>query len=348
MRRQSRLNETAIAQPAIFALQVALAAVWESWGVVPAAVVGHSVGELAAAVVAGAMTLEEAMRVAYHRAALMQSATGGGKMVSVELTADEAERAVRPFAGRVSVAAVNAARSCVLSGDPAPVDEVIASLQARDIVCRPLPVNYAFHSAQMDGIARELQSTLGSVASQAPRLPLVSTVTGQFVTGAALDAPYWARNVRQPVLFAQAIDALEERGYRLFLEIGPHPVLGAYIATPTRTAPRVALASLHRGRPEQASLLSSLGALHAAGYPVDWRRVYAGGRPVTLPRYPWQRERYWLPERGCGDCRHSRRERADRRHVPSRTAPAFASVEERRLRMRAVGAVAGVAGRSRD
>jgi acyl transferase domain-containing protein/acyl carrier protein len=295
---ESRLHETEVAQPAIFALQLGLAAVWESWGVVPAAVVGHSVGELAAAVIAGAMTTEEAMRVAYHRASLMQSATGGGKMVSVELTAEDAERAVRRFGGRVSVAAVNAARSCVLSGEPAAVDEVIAGLQARDIACRALAVNYAFHSAQMDGIARELQSALGSVVSRAPRFPLASTVTGTLVTGAALDAAYWARNVRQPVLFAPAIDGLADRGHRLFLEIGPHPVLGSSIATPQAAAPRVALASLHRGRPEQASLLASLGALYAAGYPVDWRRIHVDGRPVPLPRYPWQRDRYWLPDPG--------------------------------------------------
>ena len=294
---RSRLNDTDVAQPAIFALQVALAAVWEAWGVVPAAVVGHSVGELAAAVVAEAMSLDEAIRVAYHRARLMQQATGGGKMAAVELDAGEAARVVRPFAGRLSIAAVNAATSCVLSGEASALETVTAELQSRGIACRPLPVNYAFHSVQMEAIARQLESTLGTVAARTPRIPLVSTVTGKIVSDGALDAAYWARNVRQSVLFAPAIDTLAERGYRLFVEVGPHPVLASSITSPgRRAAPRVALPSLHRGRPEQASLLATLGGLYAAGYPIDWRRIYPSGRAVALPRYPWQRESYWLPE----------------------------------------------------
>ncbi len=293
----SRLRETEVAQPAIFAVQVALAAVWESWGVVPAAVVGHSVGEIAAAVVAGAMSLEEGMRVAYNRGRFMQEATGAGRMTAVEIGQDEASRVVRPFAGRVSIAAVNAGSSCVLSGDAAAIDAIVSGLAARGILCRPLPVNYAFHSVQMEGAARKLAEALGHVKSAAPRIPLVSTVTGQLVTGASLDAAYWASNVRQTVLFAPAIDALAARGHRLFLEIGPHPVLGSSIVSSGQEGSRrVALPSLHRARPEQESLLATLGALYVEGYPIDWRRIQPAGRVLGLPRYPWQRERYWLPD----------------------------------------------------
>ncbi|MEO8077201.1 MAG: type I polyketide synthase, partial [Acidobacteriota bacterium] len=291
----SRLHETQIAQPALCALQLGLAAMWESWGVVPAAVVGHSVGEIAAAVTAGAMTLEEGMRVAVHRGREMQRAPGVGRMTAVEIGPDEAARAVRPFADRLSVAAVNAATSSVLSGDPAALETVVAALEARGVRCRPLPVNYAFHSVQMEQAARALATALGPVASRAPRIPLVSTVTGAIVNGVSFDAAYWSRNVRQPVLFAPAVRAAAGLGHRLFVEVGPHPVLSSYIASSTE-ANRVVLPSLHRGRPDEASMRSTLGGLYTAGYPVDWRRVYPAGRQVALPRYAWQRERYWLPE----------------------------------------------------
>jgi acyl transferase domain-containing protein/acyl carrier protein len=292
----TRLGETEVAQPAIFALQVALAAVWESWGVVPAAVVGHSVGEIAAAVVAGAMTLDEGMRVAYKRGRFMQEATGGGRMTAVEIGRDEAAQLVKPFAGRVSIAAVNARSSCVLSGDAGAIDSIVAGLTARGVLCRPLPVNYAFHSAQMESAAGKLAQALGRVTSSAPRIPLMSTVTGGLVTGASLDAAYWASNVRQTVLFAPAIDALAARGHRLFVEIGPHPVLGSSIVSSAQDGRRVAVPSLHRARPEQESLLAAIGALYVEGYPIVWRRIHPEGRVLRLPRYPWQRERYWLPD----------------------------------------------------
>jgi acyl transferase domain-containing protein/acyl carrier protein len=294
---ESRLGDTEVAQPAIFALQLALAAVWESLGVVPAAVVGHSVGEIAAAVVAGALSLEEGMRVAYSRGRFMQEATGGGRMTAVEIGQDEAARVLKPFAGRVSIAAVNAAGSCVLSGDAAAIDAIVSALQARGVLCRPLPVNYAFHSAQMEGAARKLADALGRVTSVAPRIPLLSTVSGEPVTSVSLDGAYWASNVRRTVLFAPAIDALAARGHRLFLELGPHPVLGSSIAASgAEGSRRVALPSLHRGRPEQESLLATIGALYVEGYPIDWRRINPAGRVISLPRYPWQRERYWLPD----------------------------------------------------
>jgi acyl transferase domain-containing protein len=293
----SRLRRTDIAQPVLFALQIGLAAMWQSLGVTPAAVVGHSAGEIAAAHVAGMLSLEEAIRVAFHRGALMQRAADGGKMIAVELAARDVERALEPFGGRVSLAAVNAPQSCVISGDVEPVDELVEALQRKNVLCRPLRVAYAFHSAQMDGIAESLASALGPVRCGPARVPFVSSVTGQAAGEGALGPEYWRRNVRETVRFGPAIATLAARGHRLFVELSPHPVLASAIASMGQPAdPLVALPSLVRGRGEQATVASTLAGLYAAGYPLDWRRVYPQGRIVALPRYPWQRERHWLPE----------------------------------------------------
>jgi acyl transferase domain-containing protein/acyl carrier protein len=293
----SRLAETEIAQPAIFAIQAGLAALWRSWGIEPGAVVGHSVGEVAAAHVAGVLTLEEAVRVVYHRSRLMQEATGLGKMASVELPLAEAERVVAGYANRLAVAAINSPTSTVLSGDAAALEEVVQSLQARKVSCRTLPVNYAFHSPQMEPFKDELARTLNGLSPRPATTPIISTVTGKPGAGNDFDAAYWGRNIREPVRFAEAVKHLAENGHTAFVEIGPHPVLGSMIAQclSQGESETVITASLRRGQDEQAAMLGSLGALYAAGYPVKWNGLYpAGGRCVQLPLYPWQRERYWV------------------------------------------------------
>ncbi|HTN88850.1 MAG TPA: type I polyketide synthase, partial [Sorangium sp.] len=221
----ARLDETEVAQPAIFAIQVALAAAWRSLGVAPAAVVGHSVGEIAAAHVAGALSLAEAARLVAHRARVMQRATGEGRMAAVELSPDEAERALGRHAGRLSVAAINGARSVVLSGDAAALDEVLGALRRRGVSVRDLGVQYAFHSPQMEPLRAELAEALGVVEAREAAIPLVSTVTGRAALGQALDAAYWASGIRAPVRFADVVEALLDGGHRLFVELGPQPAL---------------------------------------------------------------------------------------------------------------------------
>jgi acyl transferase domain-containing protein len=290
----SRLHETEVAQPALMALQLGLAALFASWGITPSAAVGHSVGEVTAACVSGALDLPEAMRVIFHRARLMQRATGRGRMAALELTAREAARAIEPFGGRVSVAAINAPGSCVIAGDVEPMERAIEQLRGRGVLCRPLPVSYAFHSAQMDAIAADLRPALGAVRAHRPRMPLVSTVTGAALGDQPLDADYWVRNVRQPVVFASAIETLVQRGHRLFLEIAPHPVLASAIAAAESREPLRVVTTLHRDRDDLRATRAAAGALYVAGYPVDWAGV-TRGRYVPLPRYAWQRETYWLP-----------------------------------------------------
>ncbi len=205
----SRLGETEIAQPAIFAIQSGARGLWRSFGVEPAVVIGHSVGEIAAAHVAGALDLDSAARLAVIRARLMQAATGNGRMAAVDLPEDAAAAIASRSGGRLSLAAVNAPTSCVLSGDPAALEAELRALSERGVGHRMLPVNYAFHSAQMEPFKTELVAALGKLPLSPLRCPMISTVTGDEIEGTALDAAYWGRNLRQTVRFADAIRPLE-------------------------------------------------------------------------------------------------------------------------------------------
>ena len=295
---RSRLAETEIGQPALFAIQVSLAALWKSWGLSPDCVVGHSVGEIAALHVAGALDLPEAVRIVFHRARIMQRATGNGRMVAVSLDELVAARVVAPYGSRLGIAAVNGPRSVVLSGEAIALDEVVASLEQRGVNCRMLPVNYAFHSAQMTPLRDDFVTQLGQVQSTHPSIEFISTVSGRSEAGRP-DATYFGRNVREPVRFAAAAKEML-RECSLVVEIGPHPVLAAAIAecaTPTQPSPSI-FPSLRRGRPGRETMLNACAGVYAAGRDINWRKVQAGpGQVVDLPSYPWQRRRHWIPVR---------------------------------------------------
>ncbi len=297
---QSRLDETEIAQPTLFALQIALVALWRSWGIQPSAVVGHSLGEVAAAYVAGALNLAQAIQVVYHRGRLMQQSTGQGAMAAVELPAIEAEKLVLPLGGWLTVAAINSPTSVVLSGDSTALENLLETLSGLNIFTKLLPVNYAFHSPQMEPFQAELAQVLQGLQPQPVNLPLFSTVTGQAIAGEALDAQHWGRTIREPVQFAPAIAQLIAEKHTVFLEIGPHPVLSGYVAKSLRAAGQtgVILPSLRRQAAERATMLGSLGALYAQGFSIDWHALYPKGQWVTLPTYPWQRSRYWMEATG--------------------------------------------------
>jgi acyl transferase domain-containing protein/acyl carrier protein len=294
---EDALDHTEVAQPALFALQVGLTALWRSWGVTPATVVGHSVGEIAAAHAAGILSLEDAARVVALRGRAMQPAKGRGKMAAVEVPVDEALAALAGADGLLEIAAVNGPASTTIAGDPEALEEAVARLRERGATCRMLKVEYAFHTAQMEPYDAELEAALADLRPGAGDVPMASTVTGALVAGSEIGASYWRQNVRSPVLFADAVDTLGREGYGLFLEIGPHPVLAASIAQCGDAAGREAtvLASLRRGRDERETLLESLGSLYTLGLPIDWRGVHPdGGRLVRLPTYPFQRQRYWF------------------------------------------------------
>jgi acyl transferase domain-containing protein/NADPH:quinone reductase-like Zn-dependent oxidoreductase len=301
--RESRFEAIDVIQPVLFAIQVALAELWRSYGVVPDAVIGHSMGEVAAAHIAGILNLDQAARVIAYRSQLMKRVSGKGAMAMVELPFAEARAALGAYAHAVDVAVTNSPRSCVLSGDPAALAEVVAALESRDVFTRPVKVNVAAHSPHMDALRPELVSRLSGLQPASESVPVYSTVTGELRESSAFDAEYWGSNLRQPVLFAQAVERALGDGYNTFIEISPHPVLLPSIERGLKdyglddeTAAQVAaLPSTKRGEDERPVMLESLANLYVRGYDVDWQRLYPqGGRVVPLPAYPWQRDTYWF------------------------------------------------------
>ncbi|WP_437759724.1 SDR family NAD(P)-dependent oxidoreductase [Sorangium sp. So ce1389] len=294
---RSRLARIDVVQPALFAIEVALAALWRSWGVEPDAVVGHSMGEVAAAHVAGALSLPDATRIICRRSALLRRVSGQGAMALVELSREEAEQVVADYQSLLSVAVCNSPRSTVVSGDPTALEEVLWFLERENVFCRRVKVDVASHSPQVDPLLEELRAALAGLAPAAAAVPMVSTVTGDRVGDGELDAGYWARNLREPVLFFQVVQRLIEGGHALFVEMSPHPILMPAVEEGLRHAGRAgaALPSLRREQDERRALLGSLAALYAQGCEVDWARFHSpGGRVLSLPAQPWQRERCWI------------------------------------------------------
>jgi acyl transferase domain-containing protein len=297
-----RLDETDFCQPALFAMQVALANLWRSWGITPDAVVGHSMGEVAAAHLSGALSLDDAVRVICHRGRVIRTVSGAGRMAFIDLSADAIGDELRGLEERLSLAAVNAPTSSVISGDPEAVEEVTTRLRERGVFCRILEsVDFASHSPHMDPLKGDLADALRDLTPTSPRLPMYSTVTGKVADDGALDGAYWAENIRAPVLFAAAVDGLLDDGHDVFVELAPHPVLLPSIAqsAQARGQETAVLPSLRRDEPPRDVMLTSLGALYAGGFEPAWTALYPEPRrPVRLPGYPWQRERCWLPAPG--------------------------------------------------
>jgi myxalamid-type polyketide synthase MxaE and MxaD len=293
----SRLQCVDVVQPILFAFQVALAGTLQAWGVKPDAVIGHSMGEVAAAHIAGALSLRDAVAIVCRRSRLLRRISGAGAMALVELSVDEARAAIRGFESRLSIAVNNGSRSTVLSGDPEPLAEVARSLGERDVFVRHVKVDVASHSPQVEPLLPELMTELRDLRPTDARLPMLSTVTGLELRGPELDARYWADNLRQPVQFARAVSRLIERGVTSFVEVSAHPLLTSAVERLLDEAgvTGAALASLHRERPERQTLLDALGALFVQGHPLSVERLFpAASVHVELPRYAWQRESYWI------------------------------------------------------
>jgi myxalamid-type polyketide synthase MxaD len=293
----SWLEQIDILQPTLFALQLGLAEMWRAWGVEPEAIVGHSMGEVAAAHVAGVLSLDEAARIICRRTQLLSRVRGEGAMGVVELSYREAQAAVAPFNGRLHVAVSNSPRSTVVGGDPDALEELFDELLEREIFCGWGVADVASHSPQMAALRDELGQAIGAVNPTPARIPIYSTVTGKLADGRQFDRDYWVRHLNQPVLFADALRALAERGHHLFLEISPGPVLAPAIEEGLHALGRegATLPTLRRDAHEYETMLDSLGRLYALGYPLDWARIAPPGEAVELPTYPWQRERFWLP-----------------------------------------------------
>jgi acyl transferase domain-containing protein len=288
-------------QPAVWAVQVALAEVWRSWGIEPDLVLGHSTGEVAGAVVAGALSVREGAAIICRRARLLMELPDLGAMWAVQLSAEEAEAAIGDLADQVCVAVINSEYSTVLAGDEVALEKVVAPLIERGVFCRPVRAGFASHSPHVEPLREQFVAALAELRPQPGRYPIHSTVVDRIVDGTELDGEYWMRNLRAPVRFLDGVRAAIADGREtLFIEISPHPILRPALADTLDLAGAKAWVahSLRRDEPELGELLTNLGVAYAHGCEPAWDRVYRRARFVPTPSYPWQRKRFWidLPE----------------------------------------------------
>jgi malonyl CoA-acyl carrier protein transacylase len=294
----SPLNETAYTQPALFALEYALTELWKSWGIVPNVVMGHSVGEYVAACVAGVFTLEEGLKLIAERGRLIQALPSDGEMVAVLASQEQVAPIIQPYTGSVSFAAINGPQSVVISGECDAINAICATLETEEIKTKKLTVSHAFHSPLMAPMIEPFAQIAGQINYQVPQIGFISNVTGQFATHQVTIPDYWVDHIRQPVRFMAGMETLDQRGYDLFLEIGPKPVLlgMAREGVSNEEQDKQWLPSLRREQ-EWPQLLATLSQLYISGVAVDWSTfpipVDVPPLRVVLPTYPFQRQRYW-------------------------------------------------------
>ncbi|NEP77742.1 MAG: acyltransferase domain-containing protein [Okeania sp. SIO3B3] len=296
----SPLDQTAYTQPAIFAIEYALAKLWESWGIKPNIVMGHSVGEYVAATVAGIFSLEDGLKLISARGRLMQQLPAGGEMVSVMASESKVESLIAPYTDKVAIAAINGPRSIVISGVAEAVREIVSSLESEGIKTKQLQVSHAFHSPLMEPMLAEWEAVASQLTYNQPQIPVISNVTGTVADDSITTAKYWVSHVRQPVRFAQGMKALQEKGYEAFLEIGPKPILLGMGRQCLPDGGGVWLPSLRPNVDEWQQMLSSLGQLYVKGAKVNWLGLDQdyGCQKVPLPTYPFARETYWAEVNG--------------------------------------------------
>ena len=310
------LEAAEVVQPALWAVMVSLAAVWQAAGVGPDAVVGHSQGEIAAATVAGILPLADAARVVAVRSRALSGLGGAGGMVSVVMPEAAVRELLARWPGRLSVAAVNGPAATVVSGDPAALGEFEAELSARHVLRWPVPASdFVAHSAQVESLAAVLGGELAGIRPSAGHTRLFSTAESRWADGTALDAAYWYANLRRTVRFADAVRALAGEGYRVFVEVSPHPVLTAAVTETVQQGPgdtALVTGTLDRQDACPARLLAALARVHVHGVTVDWAAVLGTGQRVSLPTYAFQRQRYWpapppaVPAGGTGTAAEAR------------------------------------------
>lgn len=291
----SKLDQPQFAQPANFALQIALTEVWKSLGIVPEAVVGHSVGEVASTYAAGIYSLEDAMTVSIHRSIVQQKAMGKGTMLALGLSEGEAREVIKGMEN-IDIAAVNSSNSVTLSGSAETIDKILEKLSDSNIFAKKMKVNVAYHSYQMEPYKKELLEALKNIKPQKPSIEIYSTVVSKHDEKQGYDGSYWWRNVREHVRFERAMYEIIDDGHNLFIEVGPHPVLSTYIkdCMSIKKANGIILPSIRRKEDEQLTMMETWGNLFAIGYPVDYSKLYpVKADVITLPVYAWQRKKFW-------------------------------------------------------
>ncbi|MFC5661359.1 type I polyketide synthase [Kitasatospora misakiensis] len=287
------LGRVDVVQPTLFAVMVSLAEVWQSLGVQPAAVIGHSQGEIAAATVAGALTLQDGARIAALRSQAILAIAGKGGMASIPLSSDETAELLSRWDGRLTIAAHNGPTSTVIAGDATAIQELLTHCEESEIRARRIDVDYASHTHHVEAIRDHLAQQLADITPTEASIPLYSTVTGNRHDTTTLTTDYWYTNLRQPVLLTQALQTAHHSGHTTYIEISPHPVLTPAIEETLDTQALVT-GTLRRGEGNWTRLLTSLAHLHAHGHPVDWTPFLTPGTHPDLPTYPFQRERFWL------------------------------------------------------
>ncbi|WP_219067777.1 type I polyketide synthase, partial [Candidatus Mycobacterium methanotrophicum] len=298
------LDRVDVVQPVLFAVMVSLAELWRSVGVRPDAVIGHSQGEIAAAHVAGALSLRDAARVVTLRSKLLLALAGRGGMASLACSAEHARELLAPFGNSISIAAINGRSAVVVSGDVAALDELVAQCAEREIRARRIDVDYASHSADVECIREQLADVLSGLEPSSSRTAFFSTLTGGLADTAGLDADYWYSNIRQTVEFDQAVRGACQQGYRAFIECSPHPALLAGIedtfndCADAKTEP-IVIPTLGREEGGLRRFLTSAAQAFVAGVSVDWRAVVPGAEFVELPTYAFERRRFWLSGDGA-------------------------------------------------
>jgi acyl transferase domain-containing protein/acyl carrier protein len=302
------IDRIEVVQPVLFAVTVSLASLWRACGVRPAAVAGHSQGEIAAAHVAGGLSLEDAAMLAAVRSRVISALAGQGAMVSVALPAAELGPRIERWEGRVEVAAINGPSSTILAADGAALGELLEQCAVEEVRARQVPATIPSHSSQVEVLREELLDALGEISPHSGEIPFHSTVTGEPIDTAELDAEYWYSNLRQPVRFEQVTRGLLAEGHRVLVEVSPHPVfalaVGETIEAVFDDPGEVSvLGTLRRdeGGPERFAL--SLATAHAAGVEIDWEAFFkgAGAKVIELPTYAFQRERYWIESANSAD-----------------------------------------------
>ncbi|MEU9560379.1 SDR family NAD(P)-dependent oxidoreductase, partial [Streptomyces fumanus] len=283
-----------VVQPVLWAVMVSLAGLWESFGVRPAAVVGHSQGEIAAACVAGALSLDDAAKVVALRSQAIVELAGTGGMASLGVSAERAAELIAPYEGRVSVAAVNGPGSVTVAGEPDALDALLADCDAAGVWARRVPVDYASHSAQVESIRDRILADLADLEPMAPTVPFYSAVTAERLETAALDAAYWYTNLRQTVRFEETVRLLLADGFDAFIETSAHPVLTTPVEGTVEDA-AVVLGTLRRHEGDLRRFTTALGEAYVHGLPVDWTPLVGTARTTgpDLPTYPFQRRHYW-------------------------------------------------------
>ena len=290
-----KINATYIAQPAIFAVQVSLAELLKSWGVEPVCVVGHSAGEVAAAYVAGALNFDDAIKVIYHRSRLQHTTEGMGKMLAVGVSVESLRSYLEGCESKVSIAAVNSEHAITLAGDETTLHLIAEQLDQQGFFARFLNVGVPYHSPVMEQLKQPLIAALDGIVVRTPVIPLFSSVTAQLTQNRDWSPDYWADNVREPVMFKAAIEAMSTMDISAFVEIAPHPALASSIEknVAKQKKPMAVVSTLKRHQDDTLMAVQTLASLYVSGVEVDWNTLYPCGQLVRLPNYAWQYARYW-------------------------------------------------------